>query len=763
MCHTRLLLLFFLVFTFHPNLQAITIFVNKAANGSNDGSSWGNAFKELSTALPLAQHGDEIWVAKGHYLPYIEGVTNTFNMISGIELLGGFAGWEANKSQRNIAANETILRCQYMVAQNGEIFPPYNVLYATVTDSNTVIDGFLIQNMLSGPFNGEPCADDQHKCYGGGIFMYSPSPDMTTFLTINNCRFVDGNCCDAGGGAFGVNFSEGTGGFTIKNCEFDGNYAIEGGAFHIVIGTAPQLKMLVDSCSFHDNHAEFVAVGVIYNYNANIDFTVSNSIFLNNQAKNNGGVFCQSGAGKTPVKFINCKFISNFAGNIFTGQPGVGGALSGRNVYVKDCLFKKNGAFEGGAINADYLKIENSLFIDNFGTWKGGAIRCYANNCLTNCTFINNLTTYRGAGIYSGGAGISNDTIINCIFLGNKNNGESNWMSTNGANQYIANSYIDTDNCNTAIAGFQPWDTLICGANMFFNIDPMIRDTALGDYRLQGCSPLLNQGDSAWVSRLSIFRDFAGNNRWLDGVPDIGAYETQQFTATSTGQNVQCFNAANGEISLTSEGGFIPYTYTWDDGTEDDFRDHLPAGIYFVTVSDADNCADTLEVQIIQPDSLQFMATITPSNNQQSPNGSIKIVAVTGGTMPYAYNWNTGSMEQMLSGLIPGIYMVTISDHKECTTSASFEVPFVLGTIQHAPFETRIVPNPSTGLVKIIISGEDKALSIEIADMSGMVLRSQALPFKENNVSLSGLIPGVLTIIFKRHGKIIHTEKVLLR
>lgn len=48
---------------------AKTVYVDRNANGRNDGSSWENAYKYLQDALKLAVSHDEIHVAQGLYRP----------------------------------------------------------------------------------------------------------------------------------------------------------------------------------------------------------------------------------------------------------------------------------------------------------------------------------------------------------------------------------------------------------------------------------------------------------------------------------------------------------------------------------------------------------------------------------------------------------------------------------------------------------------------------------------------------------------------
>ncbi len=64
-----------------------------------DGASWATAFRELQCALAAASSGEEIWLAGGTYRPST-GRAVSFNLVNGVNLLGGFTGNETLASQR---------------------------------------------------------------------------------------------------------------------------------------------------------------------------------------------------------------------------------------------------------------------------------------------------------------------------------------------------------------------------------------------------------------------------------------------------------------------------------------------------------------------------------------------------------------------------------------------------------------------------------------------------------------------------------------
>ena len=54
--------------------------------------------------------------------------------------------------------------------------------------------------------------------------------------------------------------------------------------------------------------------------------------------------------------------------------------------------------------------------------------------------------------------------------------------------------------------------------------------------------------------------------------------------------NASSCTAMDGSIIVNASGGAPPYSYLWDDGTTSDTLSGINAGIYFVTVTDSNDC-----------------------------------------------------------------------------------------------------------------------------------------------------------------------------
>jgi hypothetical protein len=94
--------------------------IRVATTGSdvNAGRGFGSALRTvhagLAAASTLIDAGGcasvEVWVAAGTYLPTASADrTETFQLVTGVALFGGFVGIESTRAERDIAANVTVL------------------------------------------------------------------------------------------------------------------------------------------------------------------------------------------------------------------------------------------------------------------------------------------------------------------------------------------------------------------------------------------------------------------------------------------------------------------------------------------------------------------------------------------------------------------------------------------------------------------------------------------------------------------------------
>ncbi|MCB9332831.1 MAG: hypothetical protein H6574_17300 [Lewinellaceae bacterium] len=100
--------------------------------------------------------------------------------------------------------------------------------------------------------------------------------------------------------------------------------------------------------------------------------------------------------------------------------------------------------------------------------------------------------------------------------------------------------------------------------------------------------------------------------------------------------------SGNYNVNLTVNGGTSPYTYLWSNGWT--FQDlyQVPSGVdYCVTVTDAKGCVKTTCVTVPQYFPISATAQVTPITCYGTNTGHI-VQTVSGGTSPYAYNWNSG-------------------------------------------------------------------------------------------------------------------------
>ncbi len=447
-------------------------FVRADATGNNDGSSWSHAYTDLATALANTAGGD-IWVAAGTYKPGGLGVDSsaTFHIGQGINLYGGFIGNETSASQRNPAANATILSGDINgddVAENFSANKSDNVQHVIYVDSLTAglvrIDGF---HVVGGHTSNVSTVAAYYRS-GGGIYALRP-------LEVRNCQFYNnfgrsGACMILQGGAAGsviadclfrqnyatsqsagvlVNYSADV---TVADCTFDDNQATRGTLY--VLGSD---NVAVSGCQFTSNVNVDGAGAAFYNFNST-NVQLSDCLFQGNVAVNSGALYYDATdvPGNDPTNFVlhGCTFREN------STSGGIAGAFRGRNgsYTLTDCLFEGNTATgSGGQIrndtDGDQVVYQGCTFRGGTSGGWGGAHTCYGagNYLIQDCVYEDNTTTNLGGAMNCGFKAVV--TITGCTFSGNvslNSAGGAIALQNDSTTLIVSNSEFSANNANSS-------------------------------------------------------------------------------------------------------------------------------------------------------------------------------------------------------------------------------------------------------------------------------------------------------------------------
>ena len=487
------------------------IYVDQSAAGMNDGTSWDDAFNDLQAGLAAASSGKQIWVAAGVYHPAGLGGSRSasFQLSSGVEVYGGFAGIESGVTERDAALNVTTLSGDLNdndgTTGNGE--NSYHVVNASGVNGTGVLDGFTI---TAG--NADGVSPDNQ---GGG--MISGRLNVVGSPTVVRCRFV-GNVAASGGGMVNLAGSAPT----VEDCEFVQNTAsgVGGGvySYDVLQGvSSPSFTR----CVFTNNAAPASGGGAVATRYTRDSFT--DCVFVGNSTdQRGGGVYLRDGS----YSLRGCTFEENNA------AEGGGLQLMGPNTTtLTSCVFRGNSARFGGGVSCvsgSTGSFVNCLFHDNTADDAGGALLTSGNGWVTmiNGTFGRNTAVGSGGGFRAAsGANI----ITNSVFWGNSD--------ASGASE---SAQISVGGGSVAVTY-----TLIQGLSAFGggvgNIggDPLFAGAAGGDFHLSVGSPAVDAGDNGPVTE-SL--DLDGGPRVVDGdgdstaVVDMGVFETP--AAPVCGNNV---------------------------------------------------------------------------------------------------------------------------------------------------------------------------------------------------------------------------------
>lgn len=179
---------------------------------------------------------------------------------------------------------------------------------------------------------------------------------------------------------------------------------------------------------------------------------------------------------------------------------------------------------------------------------------------------------------------------------------------------------------------------------------------------------------------------------------------------TTTNHSIQHINCltTSGSLSVQAAGGTTPYAYSWSNGASTAGINQLQAGIYKLTVTDANGCTvnytDTIEAIGVSLQITELSINQVKCYGEQ--NGSIAI-QVNSGTAPFSYQWSNGAVTQNLTNVGAGIYTVTVTDALFCSKTEIYEITQPLSPVSGTV--NMVAPvlcfAATTGTLEALISG----------------------------------------------------------
>lgn len=698
------------------------VFVNAAATGANDGSSWANAYTHLDTALlnfdPIVDGA--VWVAKGTYKPGDGTNRNASFSIRG-SVYGGFNGTETKLGDRDPKLNETILsgdllgNDQSTVDLNGADRSD-NVYSVVQMLGNGLLDGLIIEGG-----NAEATSGAYTQTDAGAIYISS-----TVNATVNNCVIRNNAGTFNGAIVFYRSYQSSNCFFTLTNCAFYNNVSPNS-----LIGTRSTTRAATRTTEVRMVNNLFYENKVDQNNNSSLiaansymignrsdghkHFLIFHNTFVNNQLKNSASV----------INFFR------------RTSSGVGSSLVTNKLEVVGNIFWNNGVktalkYQAGVANATPI---TSIYCFNNVLHQSDSLKEDSLNTLSGYIEANE---YGKDPLFTNAAN-RDFTITDCNSAANdKNNFIFNGGSSLFVRDFYGNPRLVGINYDAGHAEVQTRLTGITVQQVGTQLVATAGQSAYRWYDLNSGNPVPLPTDT--TNTLSPTQDgrYAVAIRGLNGCKDF-------FPVNYCGSVVVSISAAGDSLVATGSKDFQWYFKGKKiDGARSTTYRPTQNGVYTCESWDSQNpngckakadkkwCGTWGPVAITHRNDTLF-APSGYTDYQWNLNGS----AITGATDSV---WVPGTTE--------GNYSITVKDSVDCSRTSKDLSFKLVGTLESGndPATIVVFPNPVSERLYLQL-GSIPVTQIQLVTVTGSIKRNYtSIP---QSIEVSDLPPGVYFLSIK--------------
>ena len=175
-------------------------------------------------------------------------------------------------------------------------------------------------------------------------------------------------------------------------------------------------------------------------------------------------------------------------------------------------------------------------------------------------------------------------------------------------------------------------------------------------------------------SYLVAVRDTFGNDAVFAAVVTEPPPLSLSFkTSDYRGYSITCHGGADGMLTAVPSGGSPPYTYLWGNGRSQPVIGALSAGVYAVTIADANGCRLSGATTLNAPLPLLYGVRFAHPNCDGYYTGRIAVQPPQGGVAPYRFAVNSEAFQDSMvfAGLGEGIYTINVRDQNGCTADTT--------------------------------------------------------------------------------------------
>ena len=245
------------------------------------------------------------------------------------------------------------------------------------------------------------------------------------------------------------------------------------------------------------------------------------------------------------------------------------------------------------------------------------------------------------------------------------------------------------------------------------------------------------------INGLPIANKYTSGTYTISAI-DINGCETDSIltitdpsllVASAIAGTISC-NGGTTNIVASAIGGTPGYSYSLNGGayvTNSSFA-NITAGNYTINVKDANNCVQSIIINITEPLSVSASAA---ANNILCNGGTTSIIAsATGGTSPYQYSLNNGSFS--IGSIFPnqnaGTYTIIAMDANSCSNTATIVIS--------EPLLLSVTPS----FAAILCNGGNTSITANAVGGSGMIMYALDTLAPQSSNQFIGVVAGSHTI-----------------